>query len=266
MSFHSDLLRAFLASVERDGTLPTAERWAAFRLQALAVPVAVGATLVGCGGDAVTGASGGEGACEGDDCAAECSDGTDNDGDGPTDCADPTCSTAPACDVGTGGTAGTGGVGGINTGGYGALYGVPYPEDCYDTVDNDYDALIDCADPDCAGVCAGGGGSGGTGGVATGGVATGGAPTGGIGGFGGTYGIPYELDCSNCQDDDYDGATDCADSDCFDSMWCNADYAIPLCENCTNSIDDDGDQQVDCADSDCITDPYCGMAMYAIPM
>jgi len=56
----------------------------------------------------------------------DCTDGADNDGDGLIDCADPDCSTDPACGGGD-------------------------PEICDDGVDNDGDGLIDCDDSDCSG-------------------------------------------------------------------------------------------------------------------
>ena len=48
-------------------------------------------------------------------------------------------------------------------------------------------------------------------------------------------------DCSNAEDDDGDGYTDCADPQC----------ASQCVEDCTNGEDDDGDGQVDCADASC---------------
>jgi hypothetical protein len=62
---------------------------------------------------------------------------------------------------------------------------------------------------------------------------------------------PFE-DCSNGIDDDYDGAVDCADSDCYDAPECQLDGAMPApFEDCSNGIDDDFDGKVDCEDPDC---------------
>ena len=63
--------------------------------------------------------------CEdGVDCPEDCGDGTDNDGDGNTDCSDSDCSDSESC-----------------------------VEDCYDGIDNDGDTFVDCDDADCAGQC-----------------------------------------------------------------------------------------------------------------
>jgi hypothetical protein len=57
--------------------------------------------------------------------------------------------------------------------------------------------------------------------------------------------------CDNGADDDGDGATDCADSDC----WGVLDCAPP--ETCDNGFDDDMDGLSDCADTDCHDEAYC---------
>lgn len=54
--------------------------------------------------------------------------------------------------------------------------------------------------------------------------------------------------CTDGIDNDLDGAFDCADSDCAGE---------PGCEICDNDIDDDGDTDIDCDDSDCATNPIC---------
>jgi len=64
---------------------------------------------------------------------------------------------------------------------------------------------------------------------------------------------PGPEDCGNGIDDDRDGQTDCADTECTDSPLC--DGAIP--EVCDNNRDDDLDGDVDCLDDDCDTDPFC---------
>jgi hypothetical protein len=63
----------------------------------------------------------------------DCSDGIDNDGNGLTDCADPSCE-------------------GLSCGtGCGCHAGQKVELACHDGLDNDSDGLIDCADPDCLG-------------------------------------------------------------------------------------------------------------------
>ncbi|MCB9592776.1 MAG: lamin tail domain-containing protein [Sandaracinaceae bacterium] len=64
--------------------------------------------------------------------------------------------------------------------------------------------------------------------------------------------------CADGMDNDRDGATDCADSDCALLARCTETGA-----QCSNSMDDDGDGDVDCADSDCAgwaacTETACG--------
>src|SRR5689334_4840234 len=57
--------------------------------------------------------------------------------------------------------------------------------------------------------------------------------------------------CNNTVDDDGDGATDCADSDCAADPSCNPEMM------CNDTVDNDGDGATDCADSDCATAPNC---------
>ena len=92
---------------------------------------------------------------------------------------------------------------------------------CANDVDDEWDGLTDCDDPDCAGdpACA-----------------------------------PHEDDCGNGVDDDGDGATDC------DDYWdCHGTGDCPGREtSCSNGIDDDDDGLTDCADDvDCDLDPIC---------
>ncbi|MCD6496862.1 MAG: trypsin-like serine protease [Deltaproteobacteria bacterium] len=63
--------------------------------------------------------------------------------------------------------------------------------------------------------------------------------------------VPQEA-CDNGVDDDKDGRIDCADPDCAQAPHCH-----PGQETCTNGIDDDGDGQTDCDDSDCTQDAAC---------
>jgi hypothetical protein len=55
--------------------------------------------------------------------------------------------------------------------------------------------------------------------------------------------------CNNGTDDDLDGDTDCADSDCTGDSSCM--------EVCNNTTDDDLDGATDCDDPDCLFDPNC---------
>ena len=54
-----------------------------------------------------------------------------------------------------------------------------------------------------------------------------------------------ETDCDNGLDDDVNGVADCADAACFGSLWC-----LPEA-NCIDLLDDDGDGATDCADLGC---------------
>jgi hypothetical protein len=58
-------------------------------------------------------------------------------------------------------------------------------------------------------------------------------------------------DCDNDADDDRDGATDCQDARCFTDSGC-----VEI--DCGNEIDDDGDGATDCGDLDCELDLTCG--------
>lgn len=71
--------------------------------------------------------------------------------------------------------------------------------------------------------------------------------------------VPPEANCSNGADDDGDGDTDCADSDCFG--------AAGACETeagyCTDGLDNDADGQSDCDDTDCEAEPSCAVGQGA---
>jgi hypothetical protein len=54
-------------------------------------------------------------------------------------------------------------------------------------------------------------------------------------------------------DNDGDGATDCADTDCVADPAC----ASGSPESCTDGVDNDGDGATDCADTDCALDIAC---------
>ncbi|MBK9033009.1 MAG: M4 family metallopeptidase [Myxococcales bacterium] len=63
-----------------------------------------------------------------------------------------------------------------------------------------------------------------------------------------------ETACADGLDNDGDGATDCADSDCAQAPACQA----PATETaCADGLDNDGDGATDCADSDCAQAPAC---------
>jgi hypothetical protein len=102
---------------------------------------------------------------------------------------------------------------------------------CWDMIDNDNDATIDCADLDCAA-----------------------EPT-------------CIEDCTNGLDDDGEGLIDCADPVC-NGLACDANGklcsgAACTClggateSSCTNGVDDDCDGNADCADADCGALPAC---------
>lgn len=237
------LLRGFLDLVIRDVGLRPLPRFTDW--SNLLTPLAAGAVLAGCGGEAT------EGNCSGPDCGEICDDGVDNERDGAIDCADSECASLEGCTPATGGAGGTGGTmtggvggvatGGVATGGYGVggtAYGIPYEMDCGDTFDNDYDGSVDCADSDCLSstFCS--------------------APS---------YGVPMIEDCTVAGDEDLDGLADCADPDCV-PLCGSADYAVPF-ELCGSTGDEDADGLADCADPDCFSDIICTGAggRYAIP-
>lgn len=64
--------------------------------------------------------------------------------------------------------------------------------------------------------------------------------------------ITNETICDNSDDDDLDGFTDCADSDCSLETYCELNETI-----CTDGFDNDADGDKDCDDSDCTTNPVC---------
>jgi hypothetical protein len=164
---------------------------------------------------------------------------------------------------------------------------VPQKEVCNDSVDNDADGLIDCADPDCQ--CSSPVYS---------------APT--DGGPGTDAGADArdarpppadvqpppadvrpppedaivspdvapkrEAACHDNQDNDGDGLVDCMDPDCYEEYCCsymNTDYAAPPAREqlCSDGRGDDCDGLTDCADPDCAVDSCCVTAgKYGVPM
>ncbi len=87
---------------------------------------------------------------------------------------------------------------------------------CNDRLDNDGDGLMDCEDPDCLNldVC-----------------------------------LPEQ--CDNGQDDNNDGFTDCQDAQCLLDAVCAG------VEVCWGGVDDDGDGYTDCDDPDCLGESVC---------
>jgi len=221
----------------------------------------------------------------------DCTNGVDDGTNGLVDCDDPVCVEHPSCtSVGAGGTLGVGGAvgsggsvgigGSVARGGSGSGGGTTTTE---------------------RGGASGLGGKsaseGGSSGAAQGGLEEfGGAQ--GLGGLGVAYGIPLELDCTDEQDNDWDGLTDCDDPDCAGTPSCLGaggatgaggasgvageagsagdagfggsivvEYGVFMESDCTDELDNDGDQAVDCADPDCANDPACGVAsLYAVVM
>ncbi|MFT6629964.1 MAG: hypothetical protein ACJA1R_003247, partial [Flavobacteriales bacterium] len=159
-----------------------------------------------------------------EDCAADgacvelvCGDGIDNDGDGPTDCADVDCAADGACvelvcDDGVDNDSDDD----VDCADADCAGDPICVEVCDDGVDNDADGATDCADPDCAALA-----------------------------------ICIESICDDGIDNDGDGDIDCADTNCIGSPLCGPQ------EVCGNLVDDDADDAIDCADPDCTDAPAC---------
>ena len=62
-----------------------------------------------------------------------------------------------------------------------------------------------------------------------------------------------ETNCGDGVDNDSDGDTDCADSDCAADPLCSSTTEI----DCADGVDNDNDGDTDCADSDCSGHPSC---------
>jgi hypothetical protein len=189
-----------------------------------------------------------------------CGDTSDNDCDSLVDCHDPDCDGDSACPD---------------------LIEFPF---CFDGLDNDFDGAIDCADrTDCDGVSETCGlgvceatGSWCHNGTLEEAACTPGEPTEPV----------VELSCNDGLDNDCDGASDAADSDCFTCAdyqvkgSCNDDPACEwsgspkngscgdaqVCEPtatdeiglCGDGLDNDCDGVTDCLDTaDCSADPAC---------
>lgn len=158
--------------------------------------------------------------------AAEiCSNGTDDDGDGATDCADTECN-GEICDA----------AGNLCTPA-GCNCGTEASEvNCGDDIDDDCDGMVDCADPECEGVVCGMG-----------------AVVCGAGACPCASGFEEDL-CGDGTDDDCDALIDCADPDCLNRL-CGVEGHIcrssGMCECVFTGVercegtDDDCDSVVD---------------------
>lgn len=166
-----------------------------------------------------------------------CDDMVDNEGDTLTDCRDPDC-VNKSC----------------RTGCTCVADGGQSETDCTDGVDNDLDALKDCLDPDCVNqfctppdiyfrctatqTCR----------------CNGGVQISEVG----------SVLCRDAIDNDCDGQIDCAEISCLGQscspdggMGCECGGSAKKEVGCGNLLDDDGDQLVDCADSDCAAGMVC---------
>lgn len=207
-----------------------------------------------------------------------CGNGLDDNGDGKSDCLDPTCFAEPLCvlalencvnqldDDRNGFTdcADPACLTDINC---------LRIENCDNGEDDNGNSKVDCADPDCQGKpgCGDGGAE---------------APLAcfdavdndnngkkdcgdpaclrqscGVGCACTDGGVRGEVDCGNMMDDDGDTRSDCSDSDC-EGVTCGAGCACVGGNRgegeCSDGLDNDNDGQRDCADSDCAM-RSCGM-------
>jgi hypothetical protein len=94
---------------------------------------------------------------------------------------------------------------------------------CNDGRDNDWDQLVDCADPDCATSAACGGSS-------------------------------VEAICYDGRDNDGDQLVDCDDPDCASYAACGGVLGET---DCADGLDNDSDGSTDCEDRDCVGTPAC---------
>jgi len=91
------------------------------------------------------------------------------------------------------------------------------PELCGNGGDDDFDDLVDCADPDCADAC------------------------------------NEALNCADEVDNDDNGQTDCEDPVCVQDPVCEPDSELL----CGDNRDNDNDGATDCQDTECALEPGC---------
>ncbi len=187
-------------------------------------------------------------ACGGFDCndsnpnvfpgaAEQCTDGSDNDCNGVSDCFDPACDDAPFCGC------------------------TPTTEQCEGSIDEDCDGEVDCLDASCQGT------------PACGCLANESNRCGD--GFDDDCDGATDCDDSDCAntpacscastpefcgdgaDNDCDLLVDCADPQCAGVFPC---ACIPpgTPEQCTDGFDNDCDGLPDCSDAQCLASPACG--------
>lgn len=175
-----------------------------------------------CAAQACLAAGGGTGACASGACvctadagqaAAEtsCTDGRDNDCDGPIDCADPDCAAQACASAG-------GGIGSCAQGACVCVVAEPAGEvTCDDARDGDCDGSVDCDDTGCDGLACD-------------------APGGGAGRCAGRVCVPAsctrtadtEVSCDDHVDDDCNGLVDCQEPACA-GRQCDGASAAWVC-------------------------------------
>ncbi|MEQ8459811.1 MAG: hypothetical protein RLO52_43055 [Sandaracinaceae bacterium] len=201
----------------------------------------------------------------GENTAALCSDGMDNDDNGFADCNDRGCCSVVTCDPST--TCGRLPDGGGDCTPTGA-------EDseaaCTDGVDNDCNGFFDCRDFACSAFC----------GAENSNTTCNDGLDNDTDGFTDCddrdceervvcAGEATNANCSDGMDNDEDGMTDCMDEDCQQEAIVVCDGTTPtgvsedmwaamIMTRCTNGTDDDGDARFDCGEFSCLWNyPAC---------
>jgi hypothetical protein len=127
-------------------------------------------------------------------------------------------------------------------------------EACNDGIDNNNDTLVDCADPQCpVGTACGSNGK----------ICDNNKECKGCTGNGGPAEIPSETSCTDTRDNDCDGNSDCADSNCSGQTCTTPTGGVGACSGgscictateaagettCNDGLDNDCDGNADCAD------------------